>query len=212
MMMSSLEKFAPCEGRGRVSVSRIPKAVFGARSDRTSCQQSLDPFDASAWVEAPLVSYKERGLQKMVLGCANLVPDAADCLYSGQTGHAATMELNFDFAKFPATARVRRAILAVYVENNSPFFTDQARFRGRLNIGDAYASLGASRTDPADRTRGGRPEGWVTVDITDFAARAINEQRPSVSFEVSMACGRSEQELTTVRLLRSLPVVVVEYR
>jgi hypothetical protein len=209
LKMNTLEKFSPCEGKGRTSISRFPKASFGS-SSQGSCIYSLDPFDQSAWIEAPLISYKERALQTIVLGCANLVPDAADCLYSGMPGHAATIQLNFNFAKFPANARVQKAVLGVYVDNNARFFTDNAQIRGRYNIGDVFQSLGVNRSSPGYKKE--PHAGWVVIDITDFAARAINEQRPSASFEIALPCGRTEQELTTVRLLKTAPVVVVEYK
>jgi hypothetical protein len=113
--------------------------------------------------------------------------------------------MNFDFARFPDTAQVQRAVLAVHTQNNTGYFRDTAALRGRLNIGDAFQSLGAQRDAQS-------PAGWVIFDITALAARAINEQRPSVSFEVSLPCGRDESELTAVSLLSREPVVLVEYR
>ncbi|MDR2613454.1 MAG: hypothetical protein LBG06_11785 [Deltaproteobacteria bacterium] len=198
------KKYAPCT-RASSSISRLPRASYGAASPG-SCVRSVDPFDIAAWVEAPLISYKERGLSTMVLGCANLVPDAADCQYAGQPGHAATLNLNFNMATYPPTARVQRAVLAFYVENNSSFFRENAQVRARLNAGDQLQSVGNRRAGPS------RPSGWITVDITDFAARALNEQRPSVSFEISLPCGRDESELTKVRVLKTEPVLVVEYK
>jgi hypothetical protein len=170
----------------------------------------MDPFDVSGWVEAPMVSYRERGLQTMVLGCANLTPDSAGCDYSGLPGHAATLDAKFNFAAYPATARVQKAVLAIYAENNADFLTNNAQVRGRLTQGDYYQSLGAQRTPP--KFRKAPYQGWIIIDITNFAARAINEQRDDVSFEISLPCGRSEDELTTVRVLKSPPVVVVEYK
>jgi hypothetical protein len=207
--MAELKKFATCDGRGRTSISRINKASFGPVAAK-SCLQSLDPFDLSAWVEAPMVSYRERGLQTMVLGCANLVPDAAGCDYSGLPGHAATMDAKFNFSTYPATARVQKAVLAIYAENNAEFLKDNAQVRARLTQGDYYQSLGWNRTAPAYRKE--PHQGWIIIDITDFAARAINEQRDDITFEISLPCGRSEDELTTVRVLKSPPVVVVEYK
>jgi hypothetical protein len=160
----------------------------------------------AAWVEAPIVSYKERGLNTMVLGCANLVPDASGCDYTGLPGHSATLEMNFNLAAYPATARVQRAVLAYYVENNASFFRENASVRARLTIGDQLQSVGQQRSGPAGQA------GWITIDITDLAARAISEQRPSVFFEVSLPCGRDESELTTVRVLKTEPVLVVQYR
>jgi hypothetical protein len=206
--LASLTKFAPCDGRKSSRISRLDRASFSPTTNN-SCVQSLEPADLAAWVEAPIVSFKERGLQRMVLGCANLTPDSADCQYNGMPGHAATLMINFNFATYPAEARVQKAVLAVRVENNGTFFTENAQVRGRLNIGDQLQSLGAKRTPPQGRSS---QAGWVVFDITDFAARAVNEQRPSTSFEISLPCGRTEEELTTVDVLRSQPIVVVEYK
>ncbi|MDR2459428.1 MAG: hypothetical protein LBE38_01395 [Deltaproteobacteria bacterium] len=203
-------KFRLCSGKSFSSVSRVDKNAIGTAAPGV-CTQSLDPFDISAWVEAPITSFRERGLATLVLGCANLVPDAADCQYTGMPGHAATMNLNFNFAQYPVQARVQSALLAFYVENNANFFSQNAQVRGRYNIGDQFQSLGANRRTSL-KNRAGTQEGWVLVDITDFAARAINEQRQSTSFEISLPCGRTEQELTTVRLTKTKPVVVVRYK
>ncbi|MDR3153496.1 MAG: hypothetical protein LBW85_04305 [Deltaproteobacteria bacterium] len=199
-----LEKFPDCV-RSSSSFSRLPRANFQAFASG-SCIRSQDPFDYAAWVEAPIVSFKERGLATLALGCANLVPDASGCEYAGLPGHSTTLSMNFNFAAWPASARVQKAVLAFYVENNAAFFRENAEIRGRLNIGDQLQSLGAPRTGPPGSA------GWITVDITDFAARAVSEQRVSASFEISLPCGRDESEITTVRLTKTLPVVVVEYK
>ncbi|MDR1166023.1 MAG: hypothetical protein LBO66_09240 [Deltaproteobacteria bacterium] len=206
--LSSLVKYAPCDGRGYSNIARLDRGAFAPAAQR-SCVQSVDPVDVSAWLEAPLASYRQRGLQTMVLGCANLAPDFANCQYSGIPGHSSALSLNFNFAVFPLAARVQKAILAVYVDDNGSYFTRAAEVRGRLNIGDQLQSLGAVRLAPTGRTPGA---GWAVFDITDFAARAINEQRTSASFEISLPCGRDESELTTVRVLKTEPVIVVEYK
>jgi hypothetical protein len=201
---SPYKKYEPCL-RPASNISRLPSKSYN-RASTSSCVRSLDPFDIAAWIEAPIVSYKERGLDVMVLGCANLVPDASGCQYAGVPGHAATLNLNFNLATYPSEAAVQRAVLAIYVEDNGSFFRENAQVRGRLNTGDQFQSLGSPRSGPPGNA------GWITFDITDFAARAINEQRASVSFEVSLPCGRNESELTRVRVLKSQPVLVVEYR
>jgi hypothetical protein len=199
------KKFSSCDGRGFTNISRLPGSSF-SRSTSPSCVQSLDPFDLSAWVEAPIISYKERGLSTMMLGCANLVPDASGCAYAGMPGHAATLEMEFNMGTYPAAASVQRAVLAFYVENNAQFFVNFAEVRGKFSVGDQLQSLGTPRQAPPGNA------GWITVDITDFAARAINEQRAGTFFTISLPCGRDESEITTVRVMKTPPVLVVEYR
>ncbi|MDR1313677.1 MAG: hypothetical protein LBQ12_08265 [Deltaproteobacteria bacterium] len=199
------KKYAPCMGGSSTHISRLPGARFPATGAR-SCVQSLDPFDLAAWVEAPIVSYKERGLATMALGCANLVPDGAGCEYGGLPGHSATMQMNFNMGTYPATARVQKAALAFYVESNATFFRSNAQIRARLSTGDQLQSVGDPRFGPVGEA------GWIVVDITDFAARAVSEQRASVSFEISLPCGRDEKEITIVRVTKTPPVLVVEYR
>ncbi|MDR2339381.1 MAG: hypothetical protein LBF40_04530 [Deltaproteobacteria bacterium] len=207
--LARLDKYPLCDGRGYTSISRLDRRSF-SKTDSRSCVKSLDPFDISAWVEAPVTAYTQRNLQKVVLGCSNLVPDAADCSYSGMPGHAATIHSSFDFSVYPALARVQKAVFAFYAEDNAAFLTKSADVRGKLNDGDIYMSLGASRITPAFRRL--PHAGWVVVDVTDFAARAINEQRNDTSIDVSLPCGRSEGELATVSVLRREPVLVVEYK
>jgi hypothetical protein len=204
-----LNKYPTCEGKGTTSISRLDSKSF-SKTDPRSCVKSLDPFDLSTWVEAPVAAYTQRNLQKVVLGCANLVPDAVDCQYNGMPGHSATVHVSFNFAQYPLLARVQRAVFAFYAEDNAAFLTQTAEVRGKLNDGDNYQSLGASRISPPF-TR--QPQaGWIIVDVTDFAARAINEQRNDASIDISLPCGRSEGELATVSLIRREPVLVVEYK
>jgi hypothetical protein len=73
-------------------------------------------------------------------------------------------------------------------------------------ISDTFQSLGTNISGP------NAIPGWVTFDITEFAARAINERRNSVSFELSLPCGRSESELVTVDVLDGQPKIIVEYK
>jgi hypothetical protein len=171
-----------------------------------SCKQAILPYDLGAWIEAPLNSHKSRGLRTVVMGCANLTPDAADCSYGGQLGHSVTVQANFDLAMYPDRALVQKAMLAVRVNDNIGFFAHTVQLRGRLVTGDQLQSLGSEVVAPSIQP------GWVLFDITDFVARAINERRNSVHFELSLPCGRSEAELTTVSLLDAEPRLIVEYR
>ena len=207
--MTRLSKFPVCDGRGSTSISRLDRRSF-SKTDSRSCVKSLDPYDVSAWVEAPITAYTERGLQKVVLGCSNLVPDSADCQYSGLGGRSTVLHTSFDFAVYPVLARVQKAVFGFYAEDNTAFLTQTAAVRGKLNDGDNYMNLGASRVTPP-RTRTPH-SGWVVVDVTDFAARAINEQRTDASIDISLPCGRSESELATVSLMGRQPVLVVEYK
>jgi hypothetical protein len=204
-----LDKFAICDGRGSTSIARLDRKSF-TKTDRKSCVKSLDPFDISTWVEAPITAYTQRNLQKVVLGCTNLVPDSENCQYSGLPGHAAVMHTSFDFSRYPVLSRVQKAVFAFYAEDNADYLTKAAEVRGKLNDGDVHQNLGASRISPPFRRS--PHQGWVVVDVTDFAARAINEQRNDASIDVSLPCGRSVQELATVSLLRREPVLVVEYK
>jgi hypothetical protein len=145
-------------------------------------------------------------MQTVLLGCANLTPDAANCEYSGVPGHSTTVQMNFDLSRYPDVAIVQKAVLAVHVRNNIPFLIDNAQLRGRLSIGDQLQSVGANRTTPATQP------GWVTFDVTAIAARAVIERRNSVSFELSLPCGRSESELTSVSVLAAEPRLIVEFR
>jgi hypothetical protein len=199
-----LRAFKSCEGRYYSSIHGVGGAYRPARAD--SCKQSLEPFDMGAWIEAPLNSHKTKGLRTIVMGCSNLTPSAEDCDYGGILGHSVTLTMNFDMAVYPENARVQKAVLAVRVRDNINFFAQTAQLRGRQLIGDTFQSLGGDVVQPATQP------GWVQFDITSFAARAINERRNSVSFELSLPCGRSESELVTVSVMESQPVVVVEFK
>jgi hypothetical protein len=166
----------------------------------------MEPFDMGAWLEAPLNSHKVKGLRNVILGCANLTPSAETCDYGGLLGHSVTLTMNFDMANYPELAMVQKAVLAVRVNNNINYFTQTAQLRGRQMISDSFQSLGAEVTTPATQP------GWVTFDVTAFAARAINERRNSVSFELSLPCGRSESELASVSILEAQPIIIVEYK
>jgi hypothetical protein len=202
--MKSAKKIAVCEGKPRTNIGSL-RSIYSPYASNT-CKEAILPFDLSAWVEAPLNSHRQRGLSSMVLGCTNLTPDAADCAYGGNLGHASTAHINYDLTRFPDTAIVQKAVLAINVRDNISFFAGQVALMGRLTIGDSLQSLAANRTTPATSP------GWVLFDITHFAARAINEQRNSVHFELSLPCGRSESELVTVNLLAAEPVLIVEFK
>ncbi|MDR1394671.1 MAG: hypothetical protein LBK52_00680 [Deltaproteobacteria bacterium] len=197
--------FPVCEGRTRVAEGPISSQYIPLAA--SNCRQYMLSKDVSAWVEAPLNSHRQRGLNTMVLGCANLTARAETCEYGGPLGHASTMETVFDFTRYPDTARVRRAVLAVYAFDNMSFLTQNVQLRGRLTAGDPYQSLAAQRQAPP----GGLP-GYIIFDITDIAARAIDDRRTSVNFELALPCGRNDRELSTVGILQREPLVLVEYQ
>ena len=202
--ITAYRTFKVCEGRYVNDLGPVRGAYREARPD--SCKVSLEPFDMGAWVEAPLNSHKTTGLRTVVLGCANLTPSAEGCDYGGLLGHSVTLNMNFDMARYPDTAIVQKAVLAVRVRENINYFAQAAQLRGRQMISDTFQSLGGEVGTPAMQP------GWVTFDVTEFAARAINERRASVSFELSLPCGRSESELTTVSVLEAQPRIIVEYK
>jgi hypothetical protein len=171
-----------------------------------SCQVAILPDDLSSWIEAPMNSHRIRGMRQVVLGCANLTPEAESCDYGGQLGRSVSSIINYDLTRYPEAAIVKRAVLALHVRDNIPFFAKTARLRGRQMTGDTLQSLGAEVIEPQVSP------GWVQFEVTEFIARAINERRPNVHFEVSLPCGRDEAELTTLSLLRNEPRLSVEFR
>ena len=194
---------APC-ARPRASLSGLGGVYVPVA--QPSCQVAITPTDLSGWIEAPLNSHRIRGLSRVVLGCANLTPDAESCDYGGLLGHSVTAIANYDLTRYPETAIVKRAVLAFYVRNNISFFAKTARLRGRQMTGDTLQSLSVDVVEPPISP------GWIQFDVTDFVARAINERRPHAYFEISLPCGRDESELTTVSLNEKEPRLVVEYR
>ena len=171
-----------------------------------TCQVAVLPSDLSSWLEAPLNSHRIRGLARVVLGCANLTPDAEGCDYGGLPGHSSTAILNFDLSRYPEAAIVKRAVLALHLRDNIDYFVKTAAVRGRQMTGDTLQSLGADYALPPVSP------GWVQFDVTEFVARGINERRPNVYIEVSLPCGRDESELTTLSLLENEPRLVEEFR
>jgi hypothetical protein len=195
--------FPVCEGRYRSSLGPVGSLYVPVSSP--SCRQYSPAKDVSAWLESPLNSHRQRGLKTLVLGCANLTPSAAACEYGGPDGHAATLDMVFDFTRYNDRIRVRRAVLGVYAHSNAPFLAGAAGLRGRLTAGDDYQALAAVRTQPS------LPSGWILFDITDLAARAVADRRDSVAFELSLPCTRDESNLSVVGVLNREPVILVEY-
>jgi len=197
-------KIAPCGKTAATSFKGVPYQ----RASREACAVAVAPFDAGAWHEAPYNSHKIRGLKTVRLGCQPLTPEADDCGYSGLPGHSQTLMLNFDPSVYPEGAMVRRAVLAVYAFEN-PRGLYEADLRGRLNVGGELQSLARQREAWGSRNR--PDNGWVLFDITSFAARAINERRNSVHFELSRPCLAADQDPVTVGLLDKEPRLLVEF-
>jgi hypothetical protein len=168
---------------------------------------ALAPFDIGLWHEAPYNSRLIRGQNKVKLGCQPLTPEADDGYYSGLPGSSRSAVMNFDPSVYPEGSRVQRAVLAVYAFS-TPAGLQEAQLRGRLNVGGQLQSLARQR---ADLSKKNRDQGWVLFDVTDFAARAINERRNSVQFEISQPCRPEDHHPVTVGLLSKEPRMVVEF-
>jgi hypothetical protein len=113
---------------------------------------------------------------------------------------------DFDTTAYPETAQVLRAVVAIHIQKNTSFFVKAVQLRARMMTGDTLQSVGANYLLPPTEP------GWVLFDVTDVAARAINERRPALHFEVSLPCGRSESELVLMSLLDAEPKLIVEFR
>lgn len=194
---------APCE-RPRTDLKGLGRVYTPVA--QPSCQVAILPADLSSWIEAPLNSHKTRAQRRVVLGCANLTPDAEDCSYGGLLGHSVTAIANYDLSLYPETAIVKKAVLALHVRDNIPYFAKTVRIRARQMVGDTLQSVGEDVIEPFAQP------GWIQFDVTEFVARGINERRPHVYFEIALPCGRDESELTTLSLLDNEPRLVVEFR
>ena len=198
----STSKVAPC-----VSPATNLKGVPYTRGSNSACAVAVAPFDLGVWHEAPYNSRKIRGLDTVDLGCAPLTPAADSCSYCGLPGFSRTLLMNFDASVYPEGARVRRAVLAVYAWNN-PMGLYEAQLRGRLNVGGEQQSLARNREIWTGKSRD--EQGWVFYDVTAFAARAVNERRDSVQFEVSLPCVPDKNPVTA-GVLKNEPRLVVEF-
>jgi hypothetical protein len=199
----SARKVAVCESPG-TSLKGVPYT----RGSASACAVAIAPFDLGVWQEAPYNSHKVRGLKTVDLGCSALIPEAEDCGYAGPPGQSKTLLLSFDPSVYPEGGRVNRAILAVYALNN-PEGLREARLRGRLSTGDDQQSLAKKREIWTEKNR--TDQGWVFYDVSLFVARAINERRTSIQFEISLPCGGPEQNPVTAGVLKNEPRLVVEF-
>jgi hypothetical protein len=197
------ERFAPC-GASLISV-RTGSLPYAKTAD-SSCVQTILPFDLSVWREAPNNSRKVRGLPTVTLGCLPLTAEAGDGGYAA-LGHSNTMLMNFDVTAYPDDALVRKAVLAVYAMSGAEKLA-AAQFRARLHVGDELQSVGARREMPQIDQNGA---GWVMVDVTSFVARAINERRNSIHFEISLPCRTPADNLAEAAVVKREPRLLVEY-
>jgi hypothetical protein len=195
-------KIAPCAKPALTSLKGVPYQ----RGSKEACAVAVAPFDAGAWHEAPYNSHKIRGRKTVELGCQPLTLEAGG--YSGLPGNSQTLMLNFDASVYPERSVVRRAVLAVYAFEN-PYGLYEADLRGRLNVGGELQSLARQREAWGSRSRSDK--GWILFDITSFAARAINERRNSVHFELSRSCLAADRAPVTVGLLDKEPRLLVEF-
>jgi len=196
-------KVATCE-IPRTSLLDVPYT----RDSKSACAVAVAPYDLSIWHEAPYNSHKIRGAKTVKLGCQPLTPGADNCDYTGPLGNSQTLMMQFDPTTYPERARVRRAVLAVYAFTNIQGLYE-AQLRGRLNVGDDLQSLARQRALMVKNNKA--DEGWVLFDITAFAARAINERRNSVQFEISQPCQTADQVPVTAGVLKKEPRLVVEF-
>lgn len=172
-----------------------------------SCAVALESFDVAVWNEAAYNSRKVRGLATTELGCKPLLSETDNCAYCGPTGHSNTLMMNFDPTPFNEDITMRKAYLAVYAPDN-PQGLSGVILRGRLNAGDELQSLARDRQAVVSTSNS---SGWVFFDVTFFVARAINERRNSIHFELSLPCQTPTSNLVTVGVTKNEPHLVVEY-
>lgn len=195
-----------CSRVGSYGLSDVDGTPY-AKEDKGACARAARPFDVAVWLEAPYNSHKVRGRGSIALGCKPISARADNCDACGLPGQSASAVLNFDPTVFPEDAMVRRVTLAVHSPESARKLAE-AQLRGRLHIGDEQQSLG----EPREVVTEGRGEkGWVFFDVTLFGARAINERRNSISFELSLPCQRPADNVVTVSLLNEEARLIVEY-
>lgn len=194
------------------SPATILMGVPYSRASESTCAVAITPFDTSVWIEAPFNSHKSRGQETVDLGCKPLTPTTDNCVDCiSAPGHANSLMLNFDPSVYNDGVSVRRAVLAVYSPNNPQGLCD-VTLRGRLNVGDEMVNMAKSRDGVVRANRDEISNGWVFFDVTRFVARAINERRNSIHFELSLPCQSPATNLVTVGVMKNEPRLVVEYK
>lgn len=199
-------KVPPCN-----SPATILMGVPYPRTSESACAVAIAPFDTSVWHEAPFNSHKSRGQETIDLGCKPLTPATDNCIDCAPSGQASSLMLNFDPSVYHDGVSVRRAVLAVYSPNDPQGLCDVI-LRGRLNVGDEMVNLAKNRDGVVRAKRDEVRDGWVFFDVTRFVARAINERRNSIHFELSIPCQSPATNLVTVGVMKNEPRLVVEYK
>lgn len=198
---------APLCGKPSAAVKGVPYS----RLSESNCAVAIVPFDTAVWIEAPFNSHKSRGRKTIDLGCKPLTPATDNCIDCEMPGHANTLMVNFDPSVYHDDISVKRAILAVYSPNNPQGLCDVI-LRGRLNVGDELVNLAKNREGVFHVSQEEIRDGWVFYDISKFVARAINERRNSIHFELSVPCQSPADNLVTVGVTKNEPRLVVEYK
>lgn len=171
------------------------------------CAVAIAPFDVGIWNESPLNSHMARGLKTAQVGCKPATAGETGCVdCRTSVGHSNTLMINFDPTVYNDDVTVSRAVLAVY-SPDSPDGLYSVYLRGRLNVGGELQSLGKNRDGVASCDS--KVDGWVFYDVTSFVARAINERRNSIHFELSLPC--QPANLVSVGVTKNEPRLIVEY-
>lgn len=201
-----LKSIGLCE-MPRSSLQEIPYTNIS----QANCVVAIRPFDLSLWHQAPMNSYKRRGARTAELGCQPLTPAVDNCSYCGPAGFSTTLMINFDPTVYASASQVQRAVLAVYSPSQARDLKG-AYLRGRLNIGESLTSLARQRTVVPDTGPPGGGGGWVLFDVTFFVARAINERRNSIHFEVAFPCQTPAANQVVVGVNFKEPRLLVEFK
>ena len=177
----------PCSEGGSSGLLDISRGgVPYTTMSPNNCVSAISPFDLSVWHESAMASYKVRGDKTVELGCRTLTAAVDNCDYCGVTGSSNSLLMNFNPEVYPQNGKVKRAVVAIYSPGDVHCLKN-ANLLGRLSVGGEMVSLAKKRDIVIEDSK--YPDhGWVLFDITYFAARAINERRNSIHFEVSMAC------------------------
>lgn len=177
--------------------------------DPYACAVAINSFDVAVWNEAAFNSRKIRGLETTELGCKPLTAATDNCYYCGPTGHSNTLMINFDPTVLVEDVTIRKVYLAVHTPDNTVGLNGVI-LRGRLSVGDELQSLARDRQAIVSLNESD-PSGWVMFDVTYFVARAVNERRNSIHFELSLPCQTPTNNLVRVGVTKNEPHLVVEY-
>lgn len=197
-----------CSAPSDTGVVRLGDVDYN-KIDPMACAVALPATDVAVWNESARNSRKIRGLQTAELGCKPLLEATDNCSYYGPNGRSNTLMINFNPTVMPENITVRKVYLAVHTPDNTTGLTG-VTLRGRLGIGDELQSLARDRFSMVSLR--GDNSGWVFYDVTFFAARAINDRRDSISFELSLPCETPTTNLVRVGVTSNEPHLVVEYK